>query len=200
MSKPPTSRTALLAMGATLICDVTSKPADPELLALCVGWTDLSLYWVDSDSRPYIAVVEGKVSERGKRQEMVDKFTARTFGSIDRALNWFDPSNLADELSDSVPADADIAFPDANTIRMRRAAQNRGYQGEPTLEGALAWLYEDTDIVSMNDLAKRTADDFNLSSRTVYNALAKGVPQGWAYAFIAALRHFDRKAWSARHG
>jgi hypothetical protein len=187
----PTSRSELMSSGATCIAHVSSREGHGITV-----WTELSLWWNDDDEdRPYLAVVEGCA----ERADLEQRFRACRYGSISRAMASFDPSNLRDRLSEALPPDLADVYPDANTLRSRRAAANaegRGFRGPADMASAVGWLYAGEDQPSVNAMARRVEADFGVPWRTVTNAINGGVLSGWAAGFLAALRFFDRKAWS----
>lgn len=193
MRKPPTSRAELVAEGATLICEVSS--AD-EFTDTPIAWTELSLWWTEDEQRPFTAVVEGRVGPHAP-QHYVDRFRSTLHGTLNRALGSFETSNLLYDLVEAIPADADSVFPDANALRQRSARRKRGYQGEETVIGVVRWLYGDGP--SSTELARMVAADFGVPFRTAFNGITAATgSSGWAKAFVAAMRYFDRGAWKAR--
>ncbi|MET0374009.1 MAG: hypothetical protein ABW128_07095 [Rhizorhabdus sp.] len=163
------------------------------------AWTVLSLWWRADEQRPFVAVVEGRVSSSAAAR-MLNRFRAAAFGSLASALNSFDASDLRDELLAKIPVDVAEHYPDGDTIRMREAAkrrQARGYNGPAELLPMLRWLYEDALTLSDNAMANRVEADFGVKARTVRDALTTGKPlTGWGIAFLSAMRHFDRGAWA----
>lgn len=187
--------------GMTCIASATSRADGKDT------WTDLSLWYRSGHDRPYITVIEGKAADEAKRDEgLVDRFRAHASGALAKAIALFDPSDLRDELVNAIPEDADRLYPDSNTIRMREADErraDRGYQGKPTLTAALEWLYPGLlEGASINHVAKRFETDFGIGERVsrkiIANERADIAAPTWVNAFVAALRHFDRKAWRGR--
>jgi len=185
-----------LACGATCVAEVTSRPDDDDYWQATAAYTALSLWWIDDESRPWFAVVEGLIGPAAT-PDMVDRFRAVAYGTMARALNSFDPSNLRDDLVDAIPGDAADVYPDSNAIRAQRARGRRGYQGaDENMEQAVGWLYDEggEDMLPTH-LARSLEADFGVPFRTGYNAVAGGALTGWPKAFIGALRYFDRGAW-----
>jgi hypothetical protein len=193
MARVPTTKAALLASGAACIASVSSRPADPDEWDRTSAYTQLSLWWEEDEARPFIAVVEGLLGPAAA-PHMVERFKAVTKGTLDAALNWFEPSNLRDELADAIPSYAEERFPDAMTIRAARAAEGRFYSGEPNMRDVVVWLYDDEDA-NTSSLANSLEQDFGVPMRTAFNALQGGNLSGWGKAFVAAMRFFDRKAF-----
>lgn len=187
------SRSDLKAAGATMIAEASSQHVYEFESDL---WTELSLWWLDTLDKPFIAVVEGKVSEDAPG-DMVNRFRSVQAGTLDRAIGWFDPTDLRDDLVENIPADARDIFVDANTLRARKAQERRGYPGPDDFGQAIAWLYEGKDL-SASAMAKAFERDFGVPWRTVYNAM-KGQGTGWMTGIVRALRYFDRGAWRAKH-
>ncbi len=185
------------AASATMIASVSSFERGGD------AWTELSLWHRVDEERPFLAVVEGKFSD-GR----MPRFRCVATGTLDRALDWFDPTNLRTDLAAAIPHDAWSRFPDGNTIRMKAAAERRaarGYDGDIGLTPALAWLYPDLAGGSDNALAAQFDRDFGMGARTVRNILAverkgEGGAPPWVAPFCAALRFFDRKAWEMSRG
>jgi hypothetical protein len=198
VSKLPKNRSELMQSGATVVAQVSSLVRDVD------RWTELSIWWRDDTERPFVGVVEGRVCDRIRDSAgEQDRFRAIAYGTAQKALDAFEPSRLRDELASRIPADLDDVFPDANTLRQRAAdtrRATRGYQGQPNIEGIMCWLYPDCDGVSTSALSKRFQQDFGVEERTVRNALAGKPTNGWAKAFVAAMRYFDVKAWRAARG
>lgn len=190
----PTSRSELMSSGATLIAEVSSFPDAPHDREVCATYTNLSLWWIDDEQRPFIAVVEGKLGPAAPGH-MVERYRASTHGTLDKALAGFDPTNLRDDLVDAIPGDAADVFPDANSLRQKRAQEARGYRGPDDMLKAVEWLY-DTVGEPLTVTAKRLEADFSVPWRTAYNALNGGNLTGWAVGFIGVLRHFNRTAWA----
>lgn len=194
----PTSRAALLASGATCIAEVSSEfdiPAGAKDM-----WTVLSLWWIDDEDRPFIAVAEGKVGKNAPIG-MVNRFRSASFGTMNRAFGWFDETNLRDDLLDAIPADASTIYPNANVIRSRRAAarrEERGYEGEATIAGVALWLYGQG--ISSTAMARMLEEHFGIPFRTAFNGITGSPSTGWAKAFIASMRYFDRKRFHHDHG
>ncbi len=191
----PTSRADLA--GAELIAEVNSRNPGKDV------WTALSIWYRRGHDRPFVAVIEGCVSEEMQtrsRAAMVPRFKAFAVGSLSRAQDMFDPSTLRQSLICKVPEDAHARFPDSNTVRMQEADErraSRGYMGKVNLGDALEWLYPNP--TSVNAVADRFETDFGIGSRTTRGILAKErdgeAAPTWVEAFVTALRYFDRKAW-----
>jgi hypothetical protein len=64
------------------------------------AWTELAIYQRHAHTRPWVAVVEGKSGVL----DMSDRFKAMAAGTIERAMNWFDGSDLRDRLAEKVEA------------------------------------------------------------------------------------------------
>jgi hypothetical protein len=126
---------------------------------------------------------------------MVERRRASSHGTLEKALFSFDPTNLRDDLVDAIPADVDDVYPDANTLRQRRAQEARGYRGDADMLKAIEWLYGETGK-PLSVYAKQLEADFGVPWRTAYNALNGGTLTGWAAGFIGVLRHFNRTAWA----
>lgn len=191
---PPTSRAELLAIGATLIAEVASLPDAPEERLATITYTRLSVWWLDDDQRPFIAVVEGLLGPAAP-PHMVKRFRSSAHGTLDKALASFDPSNLRDDLIETLPVDVAETYPDANALRQRRAQDGKGYKGDADMLKAVQWLYAAEDEPP-TVIAKRLEADFGVPWRTAYNALNGGTMTGWAMGFIGVLRHFNRTAWA----
>lgn len=82
-------------------------------------WTDLGLYYRRGFNRPFVAVVEGVSNV--PNEETRFKFMAA--GTLDRALSWFEGSDLRDHLALAVPEDAAARYPSANDIQEARAVE-----------------------------------------------------------------------------
>lgn len=193
MPSIPTSRDALVESGAALVASASSRPDDPQEWAETVSYTRLSVWWIEDDARPFIAVVEGLLGPKAA-PHMVDRFRAVAKGTLDAALNWFDPSNLRDELADAIPSYAEERFPDAMAIRAARARERRFYDGPEAMRDIAVWLYEDDDADNTT-LARNVEKDFGVPFRTGYNAIKGENLSGWGKAFMKAMRFFDRKAF-----
>lgn len=194
MARVPTSKAALLASGAACIASVSSRPDDPAAWDDTRAYTQLSVWWEEDEARPFIAVVEGLLGPAAA-PHMVERFKAVTKGTLDAALNWFEPSNLRDELAEAIPDYAEERFPDAMTIRAARAAEGRFYSGEPDMRSVALWLYDEEPDAQPTALARQIERDFGVPFRTAFNSLTGGNLSGWAAAFIRAMRFFDRKAF-----
>jgi hypothetical protein len=186
--------------GMTCIASVSSWAETKHV------WTDLSIWYRRGHARPFITVIEGKVDLDGigrSTAPMVPRFRAIATGTISRSVGVLGDSALRDELINAIPEGADELYPDSDTVRMLEADERRaqrGYQGKVTLTDALAWLYPDLAGGSDNQLAAKFEADFGIGSRTTRKIVA-GERTGeraptWVEAFVAALRFFDRKAWS----
>ncbi len=158
------------------------------------AWTVLGVWWRSDTSQPFVAVVEGRIA--GHQENHLNRFRATGHGTLLAALREFDQSQLRDELVSKVPADVTEHYPDADVIRMQAAAKRRAersYQGPLTIKGVVSWLYGAE--YSHNAYAMMVEEDFGIKARTVRAALDEDKASGWANAFIAAMRHFDRQAW-----
>jgi hypothetical protein len=164
------------------------------------AWTELSIFYrpCPDTGRNFISEVRARYKSGDGPQRGRDMVRRVYVGSITRALEFFDES----QLTDSVELQADDWI-DRNAKRLAQAiadsSQNKprqapieGYAGGNGLTGALSWLYEGES----GDLSKRIAADFGVSDRTVRDALKKEQDgqklSGWVLAFIAALSAFDR--------
>jgi len=186
-----------MASGATMIAEVDSLPLEAEARAETVTYTRLGLWWIEDEHRPFYAVVEGLCGPAAD-EWMENRFRAVPYGTMDRALNSFDPTNLHAELLEAIESQGYLSgcFPDANELRRKRAQARRGYQGPDDMRKAIEWLYDNVGA-PLTVTAKRVEADFGVPWRTVYNALQGKPTTGWAPGFIAAMRHFDRGAWNA---
>jgi len=158
------------------------------------AWTVLGLWWRSDISQPFVAVVEGRAA--GDEANMLNRFRAVGRGTLLAALREFDQSMLRDELVSKIPTDVAEHYPDADVLGMRAAAKRRAersYQGPLTIKGVVIWLYG-ADY-SHNAYATMMEADFGIKARTVRAALDDDKASGWANAFIAAMKHFDRQAW-----
>ncbi len=186
--------------GMTCIASVSSRTDTKRV------WTDLAIWYRRGHDRPFITVIEGKVAGVAEeRAGMVPRFRAVAVGSLSRAIAVLDESALRDELVNAIPEDADVLYPDSNTVRMLEAEErraSRGYMGRVNLSDALAWLYPDLATASDNQVATRFETDFGIGSRTTRKIIADeragGIAPTWVEAFVEALRFFDRKAWETR--
>jgi len=185
----PTNRADMASH--VLLAEVSSDDGDKQ------AWTVLSLWWRADEERPFVAVVEGRVS--AAETDMLNRFRASSFGTLAAALESFDVSQLRDELLAKIPTDVAEHYPDGNTIRMREAAKRRlerGYQGPEELKPVLHWLFPDAVDSTNNALAQRVEAHFGVKARTVRAALDTNAPMSsWGIAFIKAMRHFDVRAW-----
>jgi hypothetical protein len=99
------------------IARVSSYAADKK------AWTELALYYRDDPARPWVPVVEGRTDAL----DMSNRFSATMMGTVERAMNWFEGSNLRDRLSEKVQA----AFGDCNPHDWARdRLQVQGWQRE----------------------------------------------------------------------
>lgn len=186
----PTSHQDLVAH--VKIAEVSSEEPGKDV------WTVLSLWWRADDDRPFVSVIEGRVRDP-KPQGMVPRFRACAYGSLSKAMDFFDVSTLRDELLDKIPLDVAEHYPDGNTLRQRAAARrrlDRGYTGPNHLSTVLAWLYDDVPNRTTTGYAELLARDFRVPSSTVTHAITRG-SSGWAIGFISAMRFFDKRAWRA---
>jgi hypothetical protein len=177
-------------------------------------WTELAIYYRGGHARPFVAVVEGLSVEA----HHVQNFRTMSAGTVDRAFNWFDPSNLRDALAEKLQA-IDLTSFKANAaaqprdrhIDARRRARGwdtapAGYKGPDRLTDVLPWLYEGAWDGAVQTPTERWYGlaferDFGVSERTVRNTLAieagraGGKIGPWVAPFIAAMRYFDRNHW-----
>lgn len=58
-------------------------------------WTELAVYYRPGENRPFVAVSEGHSVVPGEKL----RFQYAAMGTLDRAMNWFEPSLLRDELA-----------------------------------------------------------------------------------------------------
>lgn len=167
------------------------------------AWTDLSIWYRPGHDRPFITVIEGRVTQAAEEKDgLVSRFRAIAVGSLDRAIALLEETNLRDELVNAIPEGAEHLYPDSNTIRMQQADERRaqrGFPGARNLSSALAWLYPDLADGSDNQIAAQFEKDFGIGSRTTRKIIAdeRDGNDGptWIEAFIEALRWFDIKAW-----
>lgn len=193
MARVPTSKDALRESGAACVASVSSRPDSEHEWANTTAYTELSIWWIEDEARPFIAVVEG-LTGPAAAPHMVDRFRAVAKGTLDAALSWFDPSNLRDDLADAIPSYAAERFPDGMAIRASRAREGRFYEGKPVMSDIAAWLYEGEEE-NPTALANALERDFGVPMRTAFNALQGDNLSGWGKAFIRAMRFFDRKAF-----
>lgn len=184
-------------------------------------WTELAVYHRPGENRPFVAVSEGVSivpGEKLRRQHAA-------MGTLDRAMNWFEGSELRDQLADAVDRwveqhkarqdrtldrlqlglakikaarDKDVLpmLPPGHTLRIDRSEL-------PSFTAALAWLYPGDDL-SERARALAFERDFGMPERTVRNTLAieagrvEGKVGPWVQPMLAALRWFDRAAWEKR--
>ena len=192
----PTCRADLADM--TCIVSASSAAVGKPL------WTELSIWYRRGHDRPYVTVIEGRVDELADEAMMKDqRFRALATGTLARAVEVLEPSQLRDDLVNGIPADADELYPDGNTTRMMKAdarRAERAYPGRVNLTDALKWLYPDLADGSVNALAQRFEADFDMTARTTRKIIAEEragmMAPTWVATFVAALRHFDRKSWS----
>jgi hypothetical protein len=62
-------------------------------------WTELAIYYRPDWARPFVAVTEGKSAIPGEKQ----RFQYAAMGTLERAVGWFQGSELRDELAASIP-------------------------------------------------------------------------------------------------
>lgn len=182
----PTSRNELLESGATCIGEVSSYEGFGKTV-----WTELSVWWNDdTQERPFIAVVEGRTSAA----HLQDRFRASRHGTLDRALNWFDASDLREQLIQGLPTDLGI-YPDANALRAAKA-KGRGFRGAPgDFLGLLQWLYDDEPDLVPEELAARASGDFGMPILPLLDMIKGQASTPWARAWLASMRHFNRTGW-----
>ena len=183
------SRSDLMDAGATCVAEASSQHDTHDPIA----WTELSIWWLDTQDRPFIGVVEGRVAAHAP-EDMTDRWRATSAGTLDAIVNWFDASNLREDLVEAIPADARDIYLDSNALSLQRTRAKRGYRGPDTLNDAVAWLY-DNDELTPTQMAKAVERDFSIPWRTVYNGMQANGATGWGKGFIKALRFFDRGAW-----
>jgi hypothetical protein len=172
------------------------------------AWTELALYYRGAAaSRPWVPVVEGLTDAL----DMSDRFQAAMMGTVERAMAWFEASNLRDRLSEKVEAflndrraPIDKALKDAiepvavarPLIAIRVVGITASCFGE-----VLAWLYPDAPSDAARTAMLET--DFGMPARTARRALqieagtATGEPGAWVNMFMVAMRFFDRELWIA---
>jgi hypothetical protein len=164
-------------------------------------YTRLSIYCRTGYNRPIVAVVEGMEVMAGWDPSPINSrrfaFKHVCVGTIDRALRWFDDSELTETLRAQVDGWQPKPLPPQAAPNLRLL----GYTGPDRLTDAVAWLYRLTDE-SDAAIGKLLERDFGIGERTVRNTLKlerKGgaAPSVWLAPFLAALRYFDRHAWSA---
>lgn len=190
----PTSRADLA--DAELIAEASSETPEKD------AWTVLSIWYRRGHNRPFVTVIEGLVRNPDWRHL---RFRAICTGTLGRALDVLDTSDLQTHLASMIPADAYERYPDTNALRMLEAEERRakrGYTGKVALSAALAWLYPDLADGSDNAIATKFETDFGIGARTTRKIIADersgGEPPTWVEAFVAAMRFFDRKAWEHR--
>lgn len=149
LQRPGTGRTAI-GQSQGIAVDYTLTPEDFDRMHLIarvssrspesVRWTELALYF-ETDfgdrirKRPFVAVVEGHSilpNERLKRQ-----FAA--MGSLRRALDWFEDSDLADKLQRTVEleiGDPELTASEVLDALLRRGVLTVGEAGEPKVADA----------------------------------------------------------------
>ena len=162
-------------------------------------WTNLSIFYRAGYNRPIVAVVEGwEWFDRLRGSDGYRRFAFKfvCVGTLERALRWFDDSDLTDSLRAQVGG----WTPEPLPAQVAPALRLLGYTGTDRLTDALAWLYRDPDATDFA-LAKRLQRDFAVGERNVRNALAAERDGGratavWLPPFIGALRYFDRHAWA----
>lgn len=163
-------------------------------------YTQLSLYHRVGYNRPFVAVVEG--FEKIRRSVSAPVTASRRFafkfacvGTLERALKWFDDSELTETLRAQVEGYEPKPLGPQVTPNLRLL----GYTGPDRLSDALAWLYRDQEA-SDNAMSVRLERDFAVKQRSGRNALIAeredAPPPPWVPPFLAALRYFDRQAWS----
>lgn len=171
-------------------------------------WTELAVYYLpDPCGRAFLAEIVGKSSRAGE----ATRRRAVYVGTLDRALGFFDDGDLADavrlEANDWADRNSFRVQNDIEQLRADEKAQRAGRRADSigttatTLTGALDWLYG----ASATGKPAKVQEDFGVPRRTVAHALdQEGQGQamsGWAKAFVAALRFFDREAfWAAKGG
>jgi hypothetical protein len=165
-------------------------------------WTELAVFFRPSaDGRLFVARSEGCSRVEGQ----TTRRRAVYVGTLDRALEFFDDSELADAVRLQARDWLDRNLKRVATAVSRCRGAPIGFLGQGGLIGALRWLYRD-DEGSWNEnvLAIALAQDFGVPARTVRESLknereGKELPS-WCRAFIASLMHFDRAAFHAAAG
>lgn len=126
-----------------VIAHVTGRTPEKKV------WTELAVHYRAGHVRPFVAAVIGGVSDEARRVEnKVPRLRTMAAGTLDRALNWFEESNLRDALLDSVPADAAVRFPDREQQRESAA-----------VEKAIRDVIEHGAIAGVRTACDRAADD-----------------------------------------
>ncbi len=176
-------------------------------------WTELAVYYRPGENRPFVAVSEGVSTVPGEKLRRQHA----AMGTLDRAMNWFEGSELRDQLADAVDrwVDAHNASQDRVLDKLRVGLAKSNAQRDevdalrierpdlPSFTAALAWLYPGDDL-SERARALAFERDFGMPERTVRNTLAieagrvEGKVGPWVQPMLAALRWFDRAAWEKR--
>lgn len=165
-------------------------------------WTELGVFFIPSaDGRVFLARAEGCSRVEGQ----TTRRRAVYVGTLDRALEFFDDSELADavRLQARDWLDRNLKRVEEAVGRCRGAPI--GFLGAGGLLGALRWLYRDEEASwNENVLSGALAQDFGVPARTVRDALQKeregNELPSWCRAFLASLMHFDRAAFHAAAG
>ncbi len=165
-------------------------------------WTELAIYYRQGHARPFVAVVEGRVASGAvsdqDQRPLVPRFKSMPAGTLDRAFNWFEGSELRDRLAAAIPehyeqrVTIDRAIEEATKRGVLKGAKNIadaidrtrithlppgepismrivGYPGPDVLAAALRWLYPDP---TAGALARLMEEDFGMPARTVRHALS----------------------------
>lgn len=183
---------------AETVAFVSSRVDDRQ-----TNWTELGVYYVpNADGRCFLAQAIGRTTIRGQTQRKREVYV----GSLQRALDSFDASELADSIQlqaedwlERNPGRVEADVKQLREVERRPAAAPIGFTGEGGMIGALQWLYG-ADL-SPGALSAHLDRDFGVPGRTVRHALkqeADGVAlTGWAKAFVSALLFFDRGQFKA---
>lgn len=156
-------------------------------------WTELAVYYRPGQNRPFVVVSEGHSRVAGEKLRR--QYAA--MGTLDRAMNWFEGSELRDELAAAVdrwtdgatewqekidamvssspteihPRPDSILGGNAKAARARRGWSALPSPDLPSFTAALAWLYPGDDL-SERARALAFERDFGMPERTVRNTLA----------------------------
>lgn len=221
---PPTGRDAAINQPQEIVVDYILTPDDFDRMHLLarissrgpdsLRWTELAIYF-DTEfadkirKRPFVGLVEGHSIVPGERLKR--QFAA--VGSLRRALDWFEDSDLADNLQRAV--ELEIGDPELSATEVLEKLKwclkpqpelvltESRRPDLPSLTAALAWLYPGDDL-SERALALAFERDFGMLERTVRNTLAieagrvKGKVGPWVKPMLVALRWIDRAAWEKR--
>lgn len=116
-------------------------------------------------------------------------------GDLDRALAYFKPSALTDRIKVLADDWWDLNQPRYDSDMNEQDLPATFGCGSHRLVEVMAWLYQG----EAGDLVEKMAHDFHILPETLRSTIddeTKGrrLP-GWAKAFVAAMRYFDRDLW-----